>query len=97
LHQSYCGDIGGLLPPTPDGLLKIARDESFSHYVDHKASNQKLSMPPEFKNQTVWGQNVPQGLKEECKEVLRQSLGEQSEGLEIEAYRLCWYVIHSPA
>ncbi len=54
-------------------------------------------MPPEFKNQTVWGQNVPQGLKEECKEVLRQSLGEQSEGLEIEAYRLCWYVIHSPA
>lgn len=76
--------------------MKIARDESFIHYVHHKASIQILSMPPEFKNQTIWGQNVPQGLKEECSEVVRKSLGEQSEGLEIEAYRLCWYVIPRP-
>lgn len=88
--------IGGLLPPTPERLLKIARDESFSHYVHHKASDQTLSVPPKFKNQTAWGPNVPQGLKEECKEILRKSLGEQAEGLEIESYRLCWYVVSLP-
>lgn len=83
---------GGLLAPTPDGLMKIARDESFSHYVQHEASNQKISIPPESRSQTVWGQDVPQGLKDECNEVVRRSLGEKAEGLEIEAYRLCWYV-----
>ena len=83
---------GGLLAPTPDGLMKIARDESFSHYVQHEASNQKISIPPESRSQTVWGQNVPQGLKDECIEVVRRSLGKKAEGLEIEAYRLCWYV-----
>ncbi|CAF9910167.1 MAG: hypothetical protein HETSPECPRED_009633 [Heterodermia speciosa] len=81
---------GGLLAPTPDGLMKIARDESFSHYVQHEASNQKISIPPESRSQTVWGQDVPQGLKDECNEVVRRSLGEKAEGLEIEAYRLCW-------
>ena len=88
---------GGLLAPTPDGLMKIARDESFSHYVHHEASNQKISVPPESINQTVWGQNVPQGLKDECNEVVRRSLGEKADGLEIEAYRLCWYVFYSTA
>lgn len=76
--------------------MKIARDESFSHNIQHEASHQKFSTPPELKNQTVWGQNVPQGLKEECTEILRKSLGELAEGLDIEAYRLCWYVF-SPA
>ena len=81
---------GGLLAPTLDGLMKIARDESFSLYVHHEASNQTLSVPPEFRNQTIWGQNVPQGLKEECNKVVRNSLGQKAEGLEIEIYRLCW-------
>ena len=75
--------------------MKIARDESFSHYVQHEASNQKISMPPEPRNQTVWGQDVPQGLKDECNEVVRRSLGDKAEGLEIEAYRLCWYLLHN--
>lgn len=83
---------GGLLPPAPNGLLRMTRDETFSHYIHHKASNQTLSVPPKFKNRLIWGQDVPQGLKDECREVLRKSLGEQAEGLEIEHHRLCWYV-----
>ena len=46
----------------PDGLMNIARDESFAHYVHHEASNQTLSIPPQFIDQTICGQNVPQGL-----------------------------------
>ena len=92
-HVSLTGVItGGLLPPTPEGLLKIARDESFSHIIQHEASNRRFSTPPEFRNQTVWGQNVPRGLKQECYEIVRKSLGDLAEGLDIEAYRLCWYV-----
>lgn len=87
---------GEIMPPTPDGLLKVTRDESFSHYVHHQASNQKLSTPPESKNQTIWGQNVPEGLKDECAKIIHKSLGERAAGLKIEAYRLCWYVTPFP-
>jgi len=54
-------------------------------------------MIPRRTQQMTWGQEVPQGLKEEVEISKNKLYGNWIKGLEPEYYRMCWYVVFLPA
>lgn len=56
----------------------------------HSASNQNFSVPPVPVGQSTWGQDVPQGLKDEVQNIVWNIYGKKIPGLELESYRMCW-------
>lgn len=83
---------GESIPSTADGLLKFNCEVSFTNMTYHSASQQTFSSPPIPVAQSTWGQDVPQGLKEEVQNVVRNVYGKNIPGLKMESYRMCWYV-----
>ncbi|KAF2456601.1 sarcosine oxidase [Lineolata rhizophorae] len=74
-----------------NGILKFNCDLSFTNMGYHVASGQLMSIPPEGIGQGLWNpSNFPQALKDRCKQVLANLYGEMVDGVEIEAYRMCW-------
>lgn len=57
----------------------------------HAASGQHISVPPERKSQSTWGFDVPQGLKAEVQNVVKNIYGDNP-NITIESFRMCWYV-----
>jgi hypothetical protein len=84
------GVIGECIPPTSDGMVKFTNEASFINMVHHKKSNQDISIPPESVDQSTWGQEVPEGLKQEIRTVMKHMYGKEIEGIEPECYRMCW-------
>ncbi|KAL8747091.1 MAG: hypothetical protein Q9190_000998 [Brigantiaea leucoxantha] len=87
--------LGETMPPTPDNLLKFCRDFSFTHKTHHAASGQTISVPPLSPSQSTWSQDVPQGLKDEIREVMTRMYGREVEGFKFESYRMCWDAVTS--
>ena len=58
----------------------------------HDGLGKEISVPPSSQDQSTWGQNVPEGLKQEAANVVRNTYGSHVPGIEIESYRMCWYV-----
>lgn len=82
------------MPPTPEDdyyNLKWCRDESFKNTVLHKASGQKISMPPLEEGQAQ--RTPPQGLKDRLEIVKKGFVGPNADKCPITSYRVCWYVI----
>jgi sarcosine oxidase/L-pipecolate oxidase len=84
------GATGECIPPTSDGMLKFTNEASFVNMVHHKESNQYISVPPNSVRQSTWSQDVPEGLKQEVRTVMRHMYGKEIEGIEPECYRMCW-------
>ena len=75
--------------------MKFTRDISFSNYYRHKSSAQPISTPPP--DEPNEGQmDVPQSLKRGIQEVMTGCWGQQIEGMQIDSYRICWYVFLCP-
>jgi hypothetical protein len=80
---------GQVLPPTPEGILKICVDVSFKNTSLHEESGQMISAPPDQPDQ---GQHpVPDILKEECLRVVKGIYGNELPDVKFEWYRICWY------
>ena len=82
---------GESIPPTADGRLKFNYEVSFTNKEYHEPSGQTISVPPLIQSRSTWGQDVPRGLKEEIQRVVWHTYGDWIHGIEIEAYRMCWY------
>ena len=50
-------------------------------------------MVPRRTQQMTWGQEVPQGLKDEVEVSKNKIYGDWIKGLEPEYYRMCWYAV----
>lgn len=85
--------IGESIPPTPDGLLKFTFELSFTNMEKHEKSGQIISMVPSRVSQSTWSHDVPEGLQKEVRTVIKHVYGKEVEGLEVENYRMCWYVV----
>lgn len=83
------------MPPTPDGELKFCRDLSFTNPIHHPASGQTISVPSFIRRETQWTTpaNVPPALRQELYGVMRGIYGHEADGLALESFRLCWYVL----
>lgn len=84
---------GESIPPTAENRLKFNYEASFTNKSYHESSRQTLSIPPRRTSRSTWSQDVPQGLKDEIKTVVKHTYGDWIEGLEIESYRMCWDAI----
>ncbi|PSN63082.1 sarcosine oxidase, partial [Corynespora cassiicola Philippines] len=81
---------GESIPPTSDGRLKFNYEVSFTNKQFHKRSSKEISVPPRLPSQSIWSQDVPEGLKNEIRTVVHHTYGHWIRGLEIESYRMCW-------
>ncbi|KAI9774044.1 MAG: hypothetical protein M1839_001929 [Geoglossum umbratile] len=81
---------GETIPPTPDGLLKFISELSFTRMVYHEQLKKTISIPPDPISQNTWSQDIPLGLKQEVRRVMKHMYGMEAEGLEVETYRMCW-------
>ncbi|KAL9055150.1 MAG: hypothetical protein Q9162_003728 [Coniocarpon cinnabarinum] len=81
---------GESIPMNKEGLLKFNYEVSFTNTFMHEASSQEISIPPTKDSQTTWGQDVPQGLKDEVLTVVKNIYGPDAPGLEIGSFRMCW-------
>ena len=80
------------MPPTPDGLLKFCRDVGFTNNTYHEASQQRISIPPTPATQSTWSNDAPEALKQEVRDIMTKTYGQEIEGFTFESYRMCWYV-----
>jgi sarcosine oxidase/L-pipecolate oxidase len=80
---------GGVLPPTPDGILKFCVDVSFKNTTLHPASGQMISAPPDEPDQAQ--HTIPSSLKAECSRVVKGICGKELEKFEFDSFRICWY------
>jgi hypothetical protein len=88
---------GETIPPTPDCLLKFTFELSFTHMAYHEQLKKAISIPPDPVSQNIWSQDIPLGLKQELRRVMKHMYGTEAEGLEAETYKMCWYgVPHDP-
>ena len=83
---------GETMPPTPAGQLKFIRDISLRHTAHHEASGQKISVPFTDAKRSQWTtpDDMPAGMKEEIKTVIKGLYGKELEGFEPSMYRFCW-------
>lgn len=56
----------------------------------HAGLGRYISIPPVAASQSTFGQNVPEGLKDEVANVAKNTYGRHVPGIEIESYRVCW-------
>ncbi|KAL9609985.1 MAG: hypothetical protein Q9167_005287 [Letrouitia subvulpina] len=85
------GVDGETYPPTPENIIKVTRDISFSNFQLHKASKQCISSPPV--DQLNEGQmNVPESLKKEIQTVMKGIWGREfsDNDMKTSFYRICW-------
>lgn len=84
------------MPSTSQDKMKICRDGSFTHMALHEPTGTTFSMPPKDLSKNTWGQDVPQGLKDECRNVLVSNHGDGAdEVFKFNSYRMCWSVIRT--
>ena len=83
--------LGESIPPFK-GRLKFNCEASFTNMTRHDGLGRDISVPPSAETQRTWSQNVPEGLKQEVANVVRNTYGDYIPGIEIESYRMCWYV-----
>jgi sarcosine oxidase / L-pipecolate oxidase len=58
----------------------------------HDGLKKEISVPPVPKSQSTFSDDVPEGLKEEVRNVVQHTYGNAVKGIEIVSYRMCWYV-----
>jgi sarcosine oxidase / L-pipecolate oxidase len=82
------GAKGEAMPPTRNRLLKFTNANTFKNTETHP-SGRRISVPPQ-RGQSV----VPDGLKEESMEIIRQRIPQILEGgRQPDEWRLCWDVV----
>lgn len=86
------------MPPTPDGELKFCRDVSFTNSIHHSASGQTISVNTFTSGDSQWATpaNVPPALQQELYTVMQGIYGHEADGLTLDSFRLCWYVLARP-
>jgi sarcosine oxidase / L-pipecolate oxidase len=77
---------------TPDGVCKFNCDLSFTNLTFHPPTGKELSIPPDCPNHYGWTGKFPKLLIERCRQTLKGLYGDEASNLEIEGYRMCWYV-----
>lgn len=77
--------------PAFNGRLKFNCEVSFTNMTRHDGLGKNISVPPPADTQTTWNHNVPEGLKQEVANVVKNTYGSHVPGIEIESYRMCWY------
>ena len=78
--------------------LKFNCEVSFTNMLPHAGLGRDISVPPAVECQkSAWSQNVPEGLKQEVANVVKNTYGSYMSGIKIESYRMCWYVANSMA
>ncbi|KAI0877796.1 sarcosine oxidase [Hypoxylon argillaceum] len=80
--------IGECIPPTEDGKIKFNYEVSFTNNLLHQPSGKVISVPPSRPSRSTWGQDVPQGLKDEIHTVMRHIYGHRVKLLKIDGYRM---------
>ncbi|KAK0745571.1 sarcosine oxidase [Schizothecium vesticola] len=80
---------GETIPPF-NSRLKFNCEVSFTNMTQHDGLGENISIPPSAETQSTWSQNVPEGLKEELANVVRNTHGSYVPGIKIESYRMCW-------
>ncbi|KAK4449070.1 putative sarcosine oxidase protein [Podospora aff. communis PSN243] len=80
---------GESIPPF-NGRLKFNCEVSFTNMTYHDGLDKDISIPPPAESQSTWSQNVPEGLKQEVANVVRNTYGSYVPGIDIESYRVCW-------
>jgi hypothetical protein len=81
---------GEILPPTPEGLLKVCVDVSFKNTSLHPKSGQVISTPPNLPDQGQY--EVGKTLEDECARVLQGIYGKELSTAKFESFRICWFV-----
>jgi sarcosine oxidase / L-pipecolate oxidase len=81
--------------PLFNSRLKFNCEVSFTNMTQHDGLGENISIPPSAETQSTWSQNVPEGLKEELANVVRNTHGSYVPGIKIESYRMCWYATPS--
>ncbi|KAK0744895.1 sarcosine oxidase [Apiosordaria backusii] len=80
---------GESIPPFI-GRLKFNCEVSFVNMTHHEGLGKDISIPPAPQSQSTFSQDVPDGLKEEVANVVRNTYGSHVPGIKIEKYRMCW-------
>jgi sarcosine oxidase/L-pipecolate oxidase len=62
----------------------------------HEGLGKEISIPPAEPSQSTFSQDVPEGLKQEVANVVRNTYGNHIPGIQIENYNRCWYIIPTP-
>ncbi|CAL8582134.1 hypothetical protein XPA_007806 [Xanthoria parietina] len=74
---------GEVLPPNHEGHLKFASESTFLNTVYHPESRQRIFVPPATDQITM-------SMKEESRRICSDIFGAESQGWELESYRICW-------
>lgn len=56
----------------------------------HEGLGKEISIPPPAQSQSTFSQDVPDGLKQEVANVVKNTYGSHVPGIQIESYRMCW-------
>ncbi|KAK3365355.1 sarcosine oxidase [Lasiosphaeria ovina] len=80
---------GESIPPFKN-RLKFNCEVSFTNMSAHGGLGREISVPPSAESQSAWSQDVPEGLKQEVANVVKNTYGSHVPGIEIESYRMCW-------
>ncbi|KAK8063571.1 FAD dependent oxidoreductase, partial [Apiospora saccharicola] len=80
----------GAVLPLLESKLKINCEIPFTNMTFHEGLGKEISIPPPSLSQSIFGQDVPQGLREEAQYVTKSALGNYIEDLDIDSYRMCW-------
>jgi sarcosine oxidase / L-pipecolate oxidase len=92
IHQIMLSiEIGQVISPTPEGLLKFCVDVSFKNTSLHEKSGQMISAPPDQADQAQ--HTIPQSLKGECTRVVKGIYGKELADFQFDSYRICWFVL----
>lgn len=78
-----------MIPPF-QGFLKFNCEVSLLNSVFYEGLQQNISIPPSGTTQSTFGQDVPNGLKQELQNIVERTFGNSVKGLEIDSYRMCW-------
>ncbi|KAI1119916.1 sarcosine oxidase [Nemania abortiva] len=89
LKTSVPGVKGEAMSLAKDGVIKFNCDLCFTNFQKQEDGS-ILSVPPDGASNFTWTTEMPQKFKDIAQRTLHGLYGENSNGVEIEAYRLCW-------
>jgi sarcosine oxidase/L-pipecolate oxidase len=76
-----------------NGTIKFNCDLCFTNFVKHPATGERMSVVPDEDALQVWtGPKFINFFQEKARRTFQGLYGKEVDGIEIEKYRMCWYV-----
>ncbi|XWW98596.1 hypothetical protein V2A60_006596 [Cordyceps javanica] len=74
-----------------DGTIKFNCDMCFTNFQNFPATGKRMSLPPSDPAYSTWtGPDFVDFFKQRAQQTYRGLYGDEVEGVDIEAYRICW-------